>query len=227
MSADSSLSLIEFVEDRISNINSVYAREQFASMLLRKMRQGNTNIHEDYRQILPLFTTERMKNRLSEKYQSALETVSGKQSIDFDYENFSGGRKTLNDLAGKILYIDVWATWCGPCIKEFPSLKELVQEYDDKKIEFVSISIDHEKDYEKWRKMVSEKNIGGIQLYDSEGLNSSFMKAFNVGLIPRFIMLDKEGKIITSNAPRPSSEDVRNFINKHLNSPKVVKFSLK
>ena len=127
MSADSSLSLIEFVEDRISDINSVYAREQFASMLLRKMRQGNTNIHEDYRQILPLFTTERMKNRLSQKYQSALETVSGKQSIDFDYENFSGGRKTLNDLAGKIVYIDVWATWCGPCIKEFPSLKELVQ----------------------------------------------------------------------------------------------------
>ena len=227
MSADSSLSLIEFVEDRISDINSVYAREQFASMLLRKMRQGNTNIHEDYRQILPLFTTERMKNRLSEKYQSALETVSGKQSIDFDYENFSGGRKTLNDLAGKIVYIDVWATWCGPCIKEFPSLKELVQEYTDKKIEFVSISIDHKKDYEKWREMVSEKNIGGIQLYDSEGLNSSFMKAFNVGLIPRFIMLDKEGKIITSNAPRPSSDEVRDFIDKHLNSQKVLKFSLK
>ena len=227
MSTDSSLSLIEFVKDRISDVKSVYTREQFASMLLRKMKQKNNNIHEDYRQILPLFTTERMKNRLSEKYQSALETVSGKQSIDFDYENFSGGRKTLSDLAGKLAYIDVWATWCGPCIKEFPSLKELVQEYTDKKIEFVSISIDDKKDYEKWRKMVSEKNIGGIQLFDSEGLNSSFMKAFNVGLIPRFIMLDKEGKIITSNAPRPSSDEVRDFIDKHLNSQKVVKFSLK
>jgi len=137
---------------------------------------------------------------------------------------------TLEDILGQkfeniILYFT--ATWCGPCIKEFPSLKELVQEYTDKKIEFVSISIDHKKDYEKWRKMVSEKNIGGIQLYDSEGLNSSFMKAFNVGLIPRFIMLDKEGKIITSNAPRPSSDEVRDFIDKHLNSQKVVKFSLK
>ena len=227
MNADSSISLIKFVKNRISDIRSVYTREQFASMLLRNMKQDNINIHEDYQEILPLFKTDRMKNRLSEKYQSALETVSGKKSIDFNYENFSGGRKTLEDLKGKIVYIDVWATWCGPCLKEIPSLKVLINEYNDKKIEFVSISIDDKKDYEKWREMVSEKNVGGLQLYDSEGLKSSFMKAFNVGLIPRFIMLDEEGKIITSNAPRPSSEDVRNFINKHLNSPKVVKFSLK
>ena len=227
MSSDSTISLIEFVKNRISGIKSVYTREQFASMLLRNMKQDNINIHEDYQEILPLFTTDRMKNRLSEKYQSALETVSGKKSIDFNYEDFSGGQKTLNDLKGKIVYIDVWATWCGPCLKEIPSLKVLVNEYSDKKIEFVSISIDHKKDYEKWREMVSEKNVGGLQLYDSEGLNSSFMKAFNVGLIPRFIMLDEEGKIITSNAPRPSSDDVRSFINKHLNGPKVVKFSLK
>ena len=227
MKADSSISLIEFVKNRISEIESVYTSEQFASMLLRNMKQDNINIHEDYQEILSLFKTDRMRNRLSEKYQSALETVSGKKSIDFNYENFSGGRKTLEDLKGNIVYIDVWATWCGPCLKEIPSLKVLIKEYNDKKIEFVSISIDDKKDYEKWREMVSEKNVGGLQLYDSQGLNSSFMKAFNVGLIPRFIMLDEEGKIITSNAPRPSSEDIRNFINKHLNSPKVVKFSLK
>ena len=60
--------------------------------------------------------------------------------------------------------------------------------------------------------MVADKNIGGLQLYDSEGLSSSFMRAFSVGLIPRFMMLDAEGKIITARAPRPSSEEVRKFI---------------
>ena len=92
------------------------------------------------------------------KYKSALETVSGKESVDFNYENFSGGETSLQDLSGKLIYIDVWATWCGPCLKEMPSLKKLVKEYKGKNVEFVSISIDHKKDYEKWRKMVPEKN---------------------------------------------------------------------
>ena len=98
--------------------------------------------------------------------------------------------------------------------------------YRGKDIEFVSISIDSEKDYQKWRKMVPEKNVGGIQLYDPEGLNSSFMKSFSVSLIPRFMMIDREGKIITAHAPRPSSENIKAFIDSHLNDnkPKVVKF---
>ena len=67
--------------------------------------------------------------------------------------------------------------------------------------------------------MVPEKNVGGIQLYDADGLNSEFMKAFSVGLIPRFMMIDGEGKIITAQAPRPSSDDVRKFIDGHLEKP--------
>ena len=227
MDEDSTLAVIEFVRNKISNVESVDAREKFASMLMRKMKQGNDNIDDDYHQILPLFTSERMKSKLTGKYKSALETVSGKESVEFNYENFSGGETTLKDLSGKLVYIDVWATWCGPCLKEMPPLKKLVDDYKGKNIEFVSISIDHKKDYDKWRKMVPEKNVGGIQLYDAEGLSSSFMKAFNVGLIPRFLMLDSEGKIITAHAPRPSSGEVRGFIDKHLNGPGVMKFSSK
>ena len=225
MSLDSSLTIIDFVSEKISNVKSVDCREQFASMLMRKMKQGNENIDEDYQKILTLFSSDRMKNKLEAKYRSALETVSGKEAVDFDYENFSGGRTTLKDFYGKLIYIDVWATWCGPCLKEMPSLKELINEYKGKNIEFVSISIDNKKDYEKWRKMVHEKNVGGVQLYDAEGLSSSFMKAFNVGLIPRFMMLDSKGKIITANAPRPSSDEVRGYIDTHLNGSGILKFS--
>lgn len=227
MSEDSSLTIIEFVKNKISNVKSLDTREQFASMLMRKMKQGNDSIDDDYRQIMPLFTSDRMKRKLEAKYKSALETVSGKESVDFNYENFSGGQTSLKDLSGKLIYIDVWATWCGPCLKEMPSLKKLIKDYKGKNVEFVSISIDHKKDYEKWRKMVPEKNVGGVQLYDAEGLSSTFMKAFNVGLIPRFMMLDYKGKIITAHAPRPSSDEVRGFIDKHLNGPGVMKFSSK
>ena len=129
ISEDSSLTIIEFVRNRISNVESIDTRDQFASMLMRKMKQGNDNIDDDYRQIMPLFTSDRMKRKLEAKYKSALETVSGKESVDFNYENFSGGETSLQDLSGKLIYIDVWATWCGPCLKEMPSLKKLVKEY--------------------------------------------------------------------------------------------------
>ena len=225
LSKDPSLTIIDFVENKISGLNSVDIREQFASMLIREMKEENENIDHDYNKIMTLLASDRMKDKLTLRYNSAKSTKTGFASVDFNYENFDGGMTSLEGLRGKLLYIDVWATWCSPCIKEMPALKELVKEYTNKDIEFVSISIDSKNDYEKWRKMVPEKNVGGIQLYDAEGLNSDFMKAFSVGLIPRFMMIDSEGKIITAKAPRPSSEDVRKFIDSHLDKPKIMKFT--
>ena len=225
LALDSTLTIIDFVKNKISNIKSIDIREQFSSMLIRQMKESNPNLDDDYKRIMSLLLTDRMKEKLTQRHKTAKESTSGAQAIDFNYENFNGGRTTLKDLSGKLLYIDVWATWCGPCIKEMPALKELVAHYAGKEIEFVSISIDHQSDYKKWRKMVPEKNVGGIHLYDNEGLNSSFMKAFSVGLIPRFMMIDREGKIITAHAPRPSDKGVKDFINKQLSGPKVMKFT--
>ena len=222
---DSGTTIIEFVTNQIKDIKSIDIREQYASMLIRQMKEDNTNIDRDYNLIMGLLSTDRMKDKLTQRFHSAKSTKAGHASVDFNYENYEGGMTALKDLKGKVLYIDVWATWCGPCIREFPSLKKLIEDYKDKDIEFVSISIDSKNNYDKWRKMVAEKNIGGLQLYDAEGLSSGFMRAFSVSLIPRFMMLDAEGKIITARAPRPSSKEVRKFINGHLEKPKIMKFT--
>ena len=225
MQNNPSLTIIDFVKAKISGIKSIDIREQFASMLIRQMKDENENIDDDYNRIMSLLSTERMRDKLTQRYNSARSTKAGLASVDFNYENYDGGMTSLEDLRGKLLYIDVWATWCGPCIREFPALKELVKEYDEKDIEFVSISIDSKNDYNKWKKMVAEKNIGGIHLYDDEGLSSDFMRAFSVSLIPRFMMIDPQGKIITAKAPRPSSKEVRKFIDGYLDKPRIMKFS--
>lgn len=146
----------------------------------------------------------------------------GAPSPDFvDYENFNGKRTSLSDLRGKYVYIDVWATWCGPCKAEIPSLKKLEKEYHDKNIAFVSMSIDDDRSHggswekanEDWKKMVKEKELGGIQIFAPKGWKSGFVENYMIKGIPRFILIDPEGKIVSASAPRPSSEEIIKLFN--------------
>src|SRR5690606_6420621 len=91
--------------------------------------------------------------------QAAAKKMEGNASPGFEYVNYKGGKTKLSDLKGKYVYIDNWATWCGPCRAEIPHLQKAEEKYKGKNIEFVSISIDTDKDFEKWRKMVAEKNL--------------------------------------------------------------------
>jgi thiol-disulfide isomerase/thioredoxin len=210
---DSTLDIIDFTIDFTKDLKSTKIKDQISSMLFKQMTQNNATIETDYAKILSLLTDDKMKDKLLERYTSAKETKPEMKTVGFNYENFYGGTTSLESLKGKLVYVEIWATWCGPCIKEMPALTQLIKEYKGKNIEFVSISIDTKNDYEKWRKMVPEKNVGGIQLLADKSLESDFMKAFSVGLIPRSLMLDENGRIVSSHAPRPSSLDTRKFIN--------------
>lgn len=142
----------------------------------------------------------------------AAKKMEGIASPSFDYENHKGGKTKLEDLRGKYVYIDVWATWCGPCIAEIPHLKKVEAKYHGKNIEFVSISVDVEKDYEKWKKMVVSRELGGIQLYADKNCNSDFIKAYGINAIPRFILIGPDGKVIKADAARPSSTSLTELL---------------
>ncbi|MEZ4794298.1 MAG: TlpA disulfide reductase family protein [Flavobacteriaceae bacterium] len=130
-----------------------------------------------------------------------------------NYENHAGGTTSLTDLKGKFVYIDVWATWCGPCKAEIPYLKEVEEQFHDKNITFVSISIDREKDHEKWVSMVKEKALGGIQLFADNDWSSQFVKDYYINGIPRFILLDPDGNVLSPDAPRPSQDKLKTLLN--------------
>tara|TARA_B100000809_G_C15139148_1_gene532132 strand:- start:6811 stop:8175 length:1365 start_codon:yes stop_codon:yes gene_type:complete len=148
-------------------------------------------------------------SKVTSSYKVLSNLTPGKASPSFNYENFKGGKTSLEDLNGKIVYVDVWATWCGPCLREIPSLKILEADYHDKKIAFVSLSIDEKKDYDKWRTMVTEKELEGIQLMANNDWKSKFVTDYGIKGIPRFIIIDTEGNIVNSDAPRPSNPDIR------------------
>ncbi|MBL4605312.1 MAG: TlpA family protein disulfide reductase, partial [Flavobacteriaceae bacterium] len=145
-----------------------------------------------------------------------LNTVLGKgeNSPKFmAYENNAGGKTSLDDLKGKYVYVDVWATWCGPCKAEIPYLKKVEKAYHGKNIAFVSISIDKKKDHEAWKTMIKEKELGGIQLFADNDWNSDFVKGYKINGIPRFILIDPKGNIVSPDAPRPSSDELKKLFN--------------
>ncbi|AUP81725.1 hypothetical protein C1H87_22035 [Flavivirga eckloniae] len=155
--------------------------------------------------------------KIEKIYTAATKLDKGKLSPKFvNYENAAGGTTSLDDLSGSYVYIDVWATWCGPCKKEIPSLKVLEKEYHGKNIKFVSLSVDTEKAHDAWKKMVKDMELSGIQLIADKAFKSDFVSAYLINSIPRFLLIDPEGNIVDENAPRPSSEDIRPLFDKLL-----------
>jgi thiol-disulfide isomerase/thioredoxin len=155
----------------------------------------------------------RINHFMAPKIAMRSEFTKGTPSPTFiNYENFSGGNTSLSDLKGKYVYMDIWATWCGPCIKEIPALKSVEKQFDGKNIEFVSISVDEGRGYKGdateaykgWKKMVTEKELSGMQLMADNGFTSKFIKDYKINGIPRFILIDPEGNIVNADAPRPS-----------------------
>lgn len=144
-----------------------------------------------------------------EKMKAEAKKLKGTVSPQFNYKNHKGGTTSLKDLRGKYVFIDIWATWCGPCRMEIPALEEIEKEFENKNIAFVSISIDKEADYDKWKKMVSDQEMGGIQLFADKNWKSDFITAYGVKSIPRFILISPDGKIIDANTKRPSDPALR------------------
>ncbi|MEP3836860.1 MAG: TlpA disulfide reductase family protein [Algibacter sp.] len=167
-----------------------------------------------YNTYLKHSTNEKNNTTVTEKYNKLTALKKGKPSPKFtNYENHSGGKTSLDDLKGKYVYIDVWATWCGPCIQQIPHLQKVEKQFFGKNIDFVSISIDKDRDYEKWKTMVVEKDLGGIQLFADSDWSSAFVQEYQIQGIPKFILIDPQGNIVDANAPRPSSPKLIELLN--------------
>ncbi|CAL2055888.1 TlpA disulfide reductase family protein [Tenacibaculum sp. 190524A05c] len=169
------------------------------------------NLGEFYDKYMKYSTNAANKKEISDLYNKLKLTAKGQPSPKFtDLENYEGGKTSLDDLVGKgkYIYIDIWATWCGFCKKEIPLLKRLEQQYHDKNIEFVSISVDKSSLKEKWKQTIVDREMTGVQLFAGKSEDElDFTKDYLIKGLPRFILIDPDGKIVSANAPRPSEGD--------------------
>lgn len=169
-----------------------------------------TQIDDNYDQM-------RMNFLKQEEAQARL--AKGKPAPKFkDFEDYKGGKKSLDDFKGKFVYIDIWATWCRPCIAQFPYLKKLEEDFKGKNISFVSVSTDDDrrsggswdKAHSKWKDMVKKYDLGGTQLWAGKE-QDRFSLDYMANTIPRFILIDPDGNLVNSNEMRPSSPNITEY----------------
>ncbi|HEX8334211.1 MAG TPA: TlpA disulfide reductase family protein [Segetibacter sp.] len=161
---------------------------------------------KDYRKIVSNTKKERKRNNADTKgIQSILLASDGKSEFRLE--------KVLEQNKGKIILIDVWASWCSPCIQEMPYLAQLRKRYPEDKVVFIPISID--KKVASWRQTMSrmsiQKNNNYLLLNASR---TSFLKQFNINVIPRYLLFGKDGKIINDNTPAPSEPYLMTILDK-------------
>jgi len=148
------------------------------------------------------------KELVLELYAYNMSFPKGMPSPTFEnYENIKNTKTSLSDLKGKYVYIDVWATWCGPCIGEIPALKKLNKNYTGKNVTFVSLSVDDDENHKwswnkakkAWKKLVNNEELTGVQLIAPKGFKSKFVKDYKIYGIPRFILIDPDGTRCSSS----------------------------
>ena len=147
--------------------------------------------------------------KVSADYAKWEPLIKGHLAPDFEYESLEGKSVSLSSLKGNVVYVDVWATWCRPCIAEFPDSKALKERFKDAKdVKWLYVSIDDANAREKWKKAVAKHQLKGTHLFSGQGWGATIAKLYQIRGIPRYILVDKAGNIHNADAPAPSSGEV-------------------
>ena len=137
--------------------------------------------------------------RIVDRLEASESVAIGNEFVDFTMKNPEGEYISLSDFAekGKYVFVDFWASWCGPCRDEMPNVVNAYNKYKNKDFEIVGVSLD--KDHDKWIQGIKDLNMAWPQMSDLKLWESSVVELYAIQSIPHTVLLDKEGKIIAKN----------------------------
>lgn len=139
-------------------------------------------------------------------YDKVMALAPGQPAPQFTLTDINGQQVSLSDFAGKVVYLDFWASWCGPCMREVPYARELKKRMENETdLVFLYVSVD--TDQTAWRSTVAHHQIEGVHL-NVPGFNHQVPEAYNLKGVPTFFLIGRDGKIINNRPPRPSSPEI-------------------
>ena len=140
------------------------------------------------------------KHKDAEKIAEALDEMAGQttspvvgETMDLKFTALDGKEVDLAKLKGKVVLVDFWATWCGPCMMELPNVKKAYAQYHDKGFEILGVSLDSDK--EKLEATLKAKEMTWAQCFDGKGWKNDVAKKFGIRSIPATFLIGKDGKI--------------------------------
>lgn len=195
--------------DSIENNFSGFARDYLLSRLMYGAYAKGSEVTSEYKKKYTIYSidrthkkivknTRRQRGRTNKDNNDAPDMMlaaDGKSKLKLD--------ELLSRYKGKFVLMDLWASWCHPCIKEMPYMQQLIEKYSKVKVVFLAVSLD--RDAFSWRDAIYKQEIlawNNYLLLDAP--KTSFYKKNGINEIPRYIIFDKEGKVMNANAPSPS-----------------------
>ena len=195
-------------------ILSEIKQQQIKNYLLHSVFRDHLQFNglEGAKDLLALYekhtTNKKNKDEISSLVKKWQQLLPGNSAPEIALQDELGKIHSLKDFKGKYVFIDFWATWCYPCRREIPHLAKLHKEYSGKNIVFISISIDKQK--EAWEQMLKIEKMPWLQLHTTP--DAKLLQDYQIYSIPRFVLIDKEGKIVNAQAPAPSEKKLRDML---------------
>lgn len=208
---DTSSQQVSYNLKKYKKIDPLFSDNEVRSVLYLQLAEDmiSTSI-DDFNEIYDDFVKKNIQpefkvKNLLQGFENKKHLLRGQKAPDGIFHTLDARDVSFNDFRGKVLYVDVWATWCGPCIREIPYLEKKQEQYRQRDVVFISISVDEEKG--PWEYMVKDKKLKGQQWYAPGAWQSSLAQDYRITGIPRFIIIDREGHIFNAYAPRPSFDE--------------------